>query len=639
MVVSTLAGRALVLRFIPFRSRCGLFGSFWLVGFLVGTWGLFAVSLVLGLTTASVLCTTLVVAGLCAFLARATRPLQNEKWAADDLPSIVGLVLVLPFFGAGVWRQAEGSVLFVGNFVDLPFHMAIASAFCEQDAIPPGFPQVAGARLVYHFLADFHSAALAKCGLGMLEANLLDELLLAIAMVLVVGAVFASFVGRGWACVAVALFLLAHNGSATLLFAQFGVPVGGRALSFVAGSFWASTREALLFPFYNFLHPILNFFMPQKPMLIGFGSYLIGLGLLRRAELDRDERERYLIATATLAAALPLFQVQMAMLLLATLVVQALLLAAPRRAVVWILCAVGAIALQLSWLARGAVTGRLVGADVASLLPIAEAPVLGSAVLERGVFWLRALGPFAILIGLATLAAMRGAAVAPRMGRRTIEACIIVGVVSFVAINFVRLFPNWGDSNKFLLPMMAATSVSTVAFVARRDESRSSLRRMVLWILIGLAVAPGVYDLLSLTRRLLAARVNGHSEAAEIMFTRCDQVCGQWVREVTRPSEVIAIADDVIHPVPAFSGRVAFLGGYENGLAPEGRREELVRIFEDASPGEIAAMGVQWVYLGHRESARFTTSRERLASRFGAPLRPPACPSECALFRVGGVSE
>ncbi|HEX6129773.1 MAG TPA: hypothetical protein VF071_12195, partial [Candidatus Limnocylindria bacterium] len=118
-------------------------------------WTVFAVAAVLLLPIP----TAVWLRGRCLLAAGArgaARTLRRE-WAAFALAALAaGFVAVV--LQAGLWRPTDTGVAAGGsNWSDLGVHLSIAQSL-NAGNFPPEVPYFAGAPLVYHWFADFHSA-------------------------------------------------------------------------------------------------------------------------------------------------------------------------------------------------------------------------------------------------------------------------------------------------------------------------------------------------------------------------------------------------------------------------------------------------------------------------------------------------
>lgn len=94
------------------------------------------------------------------------------------------IALLWRVFDWAVIENSEG--LFTGvlnNFGDLPFHLSVITSFVYGNNFPPEDPTYAGVKFTYPFLTDFISAVFVRCGAGLRESMLIENLVLAVALV------------------------------------------------------------------------------------------------------------------------------------------------------------------------------------------------------------------------------------------------------------------------------------------------------------------------------------------------------------------------------------------------------------------------------------------------------------------------
>jgi len=157
----------------------------------------------LGFNAASIILSTLITAAPLALLARAdwrervrfdARAARSDLGTAVNRPgagktaAVVLLVCALVVFWLVFARAMyeRGGAIYTGvdnNLGDLPFHVAIISGFVHGENFPPVHPEYAGARLTYPFTVDFVAAMLVRAGASIQSALFWENLLLALALV------------------------------------------------------------------------------------------------------------------------------------------------------------------------------------------------------------------------------------------------------------------------------------------------------------------------------------------------------------------------------------------------------------------------------------------------------------------------
>jgi hypothetical protein len=190
----------------------------------LGLFGFLFASL-LGFNTASIIISTLITALPLALLARDdwrarvgfdVRAARRDLAAAFNRPragktsAVVLLLFALVVFWLVFGRTMfeRGGAIYTGvdnNLGDLPFHMAIVNGFVHGENFPPVHPEYAGARLTYPFAVDFVAAMFVRAGASLESALFWENLLLALALVVLLYRLALRLTGdrlaAGLACV------------------------------------------------------------------------------------------------------------------------------------------------------------------------------------------------------------------------------------------------------------------------------------------------------------------------------------------------------------------------------------------------------------------------------------------------------
>lgn len=223
-------------------GACIGFALFGIAGLLAG-W-------VLGLTPVTLTIATLAGAAPAAILLKESVRVHARKEAAELFSSlaalgsrpsvklvccIVGyaalfLVLVLVFRRAIFYKDGELYTGIANNWGDLPFHLATITRFALGGNIPPEDPTFAGVRFTYPFMADLIAGMFVRAGAGLEEALVLQDLILAFALV----GLLAEF-----------SFRLTRNHAAAFLSTALILLNGGLGWTMLAGDF-KQTEKGLL---------------------------------------------------------------------------------------------------------------------------------------------------------------------------------------------------------------------------------------------------------------------------------------------------------------------------------------------------------------------------------------------------------
>src|SRR5882724_157913 len=173
------------------------------IGFaLLGLIG-FALALVIGLSSTSLLVTALLMAtpGLLLRnpqiraqidqdLATATRAISRatttpDRWAFIYFLfyAVVAIVMWLVFSRA-IFEKPSGIYTGVlNNYGDLPFHVSVITRFAFGQNFPPEDPTFAGARFTYPFMTDFVSAMFVRAGASLRDSMFIENYFVGVALV------------------------------------------------------------------------------------------------------------------------------------------------------------------------------------------------------------------------------------------------------------------------------------------------------------------------------------------------------------------------------------------------------------------------------------------------------------------------
>jgi hypothetical protein len=183
---------------ILFRLSAGAclgLASLGLLGFIFGS--------MLGLTPLAIGLATAVVASPLAFLARSHARTRLQSAIAGSLANLRGMLelrlsrkallligyltllvlLTLVFRRAMFYHKGHLYTGVLNNYGDLPFHLDIITRFAYGNNLPPEDPTFAGVRFTYPFISDLVAAIFVKAGASMQGALLLENLILAFALV------------------------------------------------------------------------------------------------------------------------------------------------------------------------------------------------------------------------------------------------------------------------------------------------------------------------------------------------------------------------------------------------------------------------------------------------------------------------
>ncbi|HEX9919308.1 MAG TPA: hypothetical protein VGA87_09085, partial [Pyrinomonadaceae bacterium] len=176
-------------------GACTGLAALGLVGFVFASF--------LGLTPASLFISAVVIATPLTLLSksdwrRRVRFDAAEAWrdiagaVARPRPATTGALLLFVACALVFWQVfgramfVRGGEIFTGvdnNLGDLPFHLSIITGFVYGENFPPVHTEYAGARLTYPFIVDFVAAMFVRAGATLEGALLLENFVLALALV------------------------------------------------------------------------------------------------------------------------------------------------------------------------------------------------------------------------------------------------------------------------------------------------------------------------------------------------------------------------------------------------------------------------------------------------------------------------
>lgn len=251
---------------------------------------LFAFSFVFGLTIVSVLLAA-AIALSPVFLLRdrerkrafqidkekAIGKLQSAR-AAKLLPFLYYLgffIFFVMFFDRAMMVLPDG--IYTGgsnNLGDLPFHLGIIYSFADGANFPPQNPSYAGAKFSYPFIADLGAAAFVKLGAGAREAMLVQNVLWALALLVVLERFVLRLVNDRLAA-RLAPFLLFLSGGLGFLwfFSDYAAQSKNifQLLSDIGKDYTISQE-------FRWGNSLITLFLTQRSLLMGMPLTLIVLG-------------------------------------------------------------------------------------------------------------------------------------------------------------------------------------------------------------------------------------------------------------------------------------------------------------------------------------------------------------------------
>jgi len=437
---------------------------------------------------------------------------------------------------------------------DLPFHLAVVTSFERGANLPPEHPELSGARLTYPFLVDLAAAALVRAGASLRLAFLAQNLLLALAFVVLLQA-FARELTQDALAARLAPWLVLLSGGLGFAWLLGDLAAGGPAALLRLSRDYTITRDGTL----RWGNALLTLLVPQRSLLLGAPLALAAFTLLLRAQ--RDERDRpaagLALGAGVVAGLLPLAHAHAFATLLGT---SALLALSQRRLAVWRPFFLAALSLglpQVIWLARDSSlsAGRF----------LAWQPGWDSGGRNPLAFWAVNAGLF-IPLWLIGLARTQG------LARRFSLVCALL----FVVPNLLRLSPWIWDNVKFLFFWLLCAAPLAALPVAALWRAGGLARRAAAAGLVAVTTLSGALDVFRVVSR-------------QIELTIFDAAGVALAEEIARrvpPRALVLHAATYDSPV-YLSGRRSLLGYpghiWSQGLTAGEREAEIARIYSGAA--------------------------------------------------------
>ena len=585
-----------------------------ILGIFVHTWLAFLLSFIFGFGHNAIICGTVLIIIMSIWVI--VSQIRKQSFVFDfsnwkiNACQIILLIAIVPFFILAPWETDQGDILFLGNYSDLSFHISIISAFVHQPKFLPDYPQVAGVGMCYHFMIDFHTAILVKAGMRLFPAVKLCQTLMAISLSLLLGGFFSRLAGRKKAAlIAAILFIFASNGFLNVIAAFNGISIGNSILDILKGGiYWRELKEVILFPFFNFLQPIINFLHPQRPFLFALSFALIVYRLFEVAVEEKNRRLNLFLFSAAMIGLTPLFHIHTFLILGMTLIIVTLFLIKDRKLVIrCYLLLVIAIPQILFFIAQNRISGYS-GWDVHQNTVLREVPVLGSAILTRLMFWVRVCG-FQFLLGYIGFFTFIGDIKSSKEQKDKLLLFFFIATIPFfLLINFYRLTPNWGDSNKFFLYQLLFLSIFAARFLVKFWAKSAWLSIGIIILVIVASIGPSSINYWGIFYPRIKSMISGQEEpGAQMLYPKGDLICAEWIKKHTAPEAIFLTSDDIVHFVPSLAGRRVVDGAYTEptGLAKPGIKWDVRRIYSNADKNLLKKYQVDYLVVSPRERRKY----------------------------------
>lgn len=613
IVISILFG--LVLEFkIKFCNKLWIKLAFGLItGTFFATWITFALSLILGFSFLPITLTMIIFSVIIyAIIHKKFKEFVHQLKDFSGFPLIIYfcLIIFVSFFVFGIFKGKNDEVRFVGNFSDLAYHTAMCEAFNEQDFLPSQNPQSSGYPLIYHFMTNFHSAILAKCGLKCFTANILMNFLYSISLVLLtyslLKAIFKNKKEVSWTML---LLFTCHNGIINLIFVLLGQKISGYS---ILDSNFKFTLDSLInivtYPYFNFLNININLFQPQRPFLLGLPLALISYRTLINLSNTKALRSLQTLFLSILAGLMPLFHFH-SFLIIALSYFSCLLTQRNLKRIGKYLLITTLLALpQLIFLVYNKVTERDSFSSFdfpKELLPFENN---ANTFSHRIYLWIRIASPVLVLgyIGLfyilrKTLISSRKKNFRLTQKQLMLTLLFLVTLLSFVVITFYQFTPSWGDNNKFFFYHLLFLSIIG-GYTIYSLMHNSKVLKIIIPVLIGmLYLLPFLTEFIVIwTKRIDYLR---GIDKTEVLSNPAEYKVAQWIKDNTDPDSVFLTSNHIIHFLPALTGRTVVNGAYtwNTGIQKENIIKKVENFYGTFDKEEMEGINFDYILISPKE--------------------------------------
>ncbi len=582
-----------------------------IVGTLFSTWLTFTLSLLTGFSGFSLFLSILLMAiyvfysgvkngkGIAWFRQKVFR---NKR---ISFVHMFLLLFIMPFFVFGVWETKTGDILYLGNYTDLSYHLSIVSAFLEQVDFLPQNPQCAGAKMSYHFLVNFHSAILCLGGFNLLLSVIIPQIMYSFALATMLYCFYKLILKNELSVFfSSSLLIMGHIACFNLLFAILGYLPQNIKLDF---SSWNSIRTLMLYPFFNFLDPVINYFHPQRPFLFAFPLALILLTGIYRMFLKEKTDFKTLSFLTLLLGLTPLFHIHTFIVFVPVLVVAALFMGGNYKRTFLSLLPLMLAAGQIWFILSQPKSPGFSGFDVHKLGGgLKDLNILDSAFLSRALFWVRVTG-FPLILGLAGffcfLLKNRGFSLQSEKDRKKTILLIFffIPFLFFLLINFYRFSPSWGDSNKFFLYFEVILCIFAGSLLGSWFEKNRWGKVFSITLIFIAALGPSLLEAYVVISR-----------SGSFLFSACDRRVAQLIRLNTGKDALFLTSNDVIHYVPSLAGRRVVDGAYtwNTGFRKQWTEKDVQRIYKTARQRLVKKYHVTHLLIGPQERRKYTITEK-----------------------------
>lgn len=490
---------------------------------------------------------------------------QNLIAIAFGVGTMVFLVFVFRY--AVFDRNRAIITKMVDNYADLALHMGIINGFVFGENFSLQHPAMAGVKLTYPFIVDFHAALLVKLGLSLSTALFLQNMFIAFALVTLF-VWFARQLTRSQAAGWLALVLLFFNGGLgwTMLFREAQTTPGGLSALLANLPHDYSSFENL----YRFNNCLIYWFVPMRSMLLATpmlsAVWILWLETLRRWRTEPEKKQnRILAAAGIITGLLPLVHAHSYVALMASASILALIFKRWREWAVFMVIAVALAIPQILLVTAGAHVhvDKFFGWE------------FGWEKRENNFvwYWFLNTGFFIPLLVIALIRLRRN----DRLSRDSL-LFFIPFILWFVVPNVLKLAP-WIWDNIKILYIWFLGSVPFVAAVLVEGWQRGRRWRLavvVLFVSLTLSSALDFYRLFTVT-------------PDQDVYSSADLKFGDLIRMKTAPKSLIMSAP-VHNSHVLLTGRRLFVGYpgliWTHGLSFDGYEDALFSVYQGRPDAE-----------------------------------------------------
>jgi hypothetical protein len=605
------------------------------VGFVLIAWAGFLLALIVGLGKVAIAVLMLIlILGLLALLRFVPQqPIRRELGAIS--PDLWGISYYLAWVALLVWLFSR--VIQLGedgmytaplnNYGDLPFHFSVITSFAFGENIPPDNPIFAGVKFTYPFLIDFLTAFLRRAGAEWPLAFFIENILLALALVGLIGLLSFQLTRHRLAARITPLLFFFNGGFGFINFFRDLSRADAGWVDFLSHLPRAYTmNEVLPSPWGDVPLRWGNIFttllIPQRSLLLGLpmAALITMLWWMAVGEMEgegrRGEEEtqrgvegenlkssclpislsasprRYLLTAGVLAGLLPFAHAHGFFAVMLTSGAMALLFWS-RDWMAFFIPALVLAAPQAFWLSSSGVRGKLFAFHWG--WESGNAPVL--------LFWAVNAGAFLLLLTIALLARKFVAARSRRF--------YLPFLLCFVVPHVVLLAP-WAWDNIKVLVYWYLVSCPMVAILL----ARLLTGRRVWWWVVGIVLLVTI----TLSGMLDVARALSPVEKA-LIFGRAEIELAERISQQTPPRAVILHAP-LHNSVVALTGRQSVMGYaghlWSHGIDYAQRQAEITAIYRGAPGADklLARLNVDYVIIGPAEREQLQVKEDFFASRY-----------------------